>query len=75
MVDMAHKAGTAVRFVLGDCDSLWTSRGFVQFCDSMGTAREHSPPGAHQYNGVAESLSSRGSMLLMHEKPSGPKRR
>ena len=52
VVDMAHKAGTAVKCVRGDCDALWTSRGFVE---SMGIAREHSPPGSQQYNGVAES--------------------
>ena len=40
VVDMAHKAGTAVKCVRGDCDVLWTSRGFVEFCDSMGIARE-----------------------------------
>ena len=51
VVDMAHKAGTAVKCVRGDCDALWTSRGFVEFSDSMGIAREHSPPGAQQYNG------------------------
>ena len=29
VVDMAHKAGTAVKGVRGDCDALCTSRGFV----------------------------------------------
>ena len=43
VVDMAHEAGTAVKCVRGDCDALWTSSGFVEFCDSMGIAREHSP--------------------------------
>ena len=38
VVDMAHKAGTAVKCVRGDCDAVWTSRGFVEFCDSMGIA-------------------------------------
>ena len=57
VVDMAHNAGTAVKCVRGDLDALWTSRGFVEFCDSMGIARGHSLPGAQQYNGVAESAS------------------
>ena len=51
--------GTAVKCVRGDCDALWTSRGFVEFCDSMGITRQHSPPGAQQYNGVAESAIQR----------------
>ena len=29
VVDMAHKAGTGVKCVRGDCDALCTSRGFV----------------------------------------------
>ena len=40
VVDMAHKSGTAVKCVLDVCDAIWTSRGFVEFCDSMGIARE-----------------------------------
>ena len=42
VVDMAHKAGTAVKCVRGHCDDLWTSRGFVEFCDSMDVVlRQH----------------------------------
>ena len=82
VVDMAHKAGTAVKCVRGDCDALWTSRGFVEFCDSMGIAREHSPPGAQQYNGVAESAIQRCNKVGMASRRSallrlghGPPRR
>ena len=35
--------GNAGKCVRGDCDALWTSRGFVDFCDTIGIAREHSP--------------------------------
>ena len=59
VVDMTHKAGTTAKCVRGDGDALWTSSGFVEFCDSMGIAREHSPPGAQLYNGVAESAIQR----------------
>ena len=71
VVDMAHKAGTAVKCVRGDCDALWTSRGFV---DSMGIAREHSPPGAQQYNGVAESAIQRFTKVGMASRRSSLRR-
>ena len=74
VVDMAHKAGTAVKCVRGDCDALWTSRGFVEFCDSMGIAREHSPPGAQQYNGVAESAIQRCNKVGMASRRSALRR-
>ena len=74
VVDMAHKAGTAVKCVRGDCDALWTSRGFVEFCDSMGIAREHSPPGAQQYNGVAESTIQRCNKVGMASRRSALRR-
>ena len=74
VVDMAHKAGTAVKCVRGDCDALWTSRGFVEFCDSMGIAREHSPPGAQQYNGVAERATQRCNKVGMASRRSALRR-
>ena len=46
IVDLAHKAGTRIRSVRGDCCSLWTSKDFRDFCSTMGIAVQHSPPGA-----------------------------
>ena len=74
VVDMAHKAGTAAKCVRGDCDALRTSRGFVEFCDSMGIAREHSPPGAQKYNGVAESAIQRCNNVGMASRRSALRR-
>ena len=63
-----------VKCVRGDCDALWTSRGFLEFCDSMGIAREHSPPGAQQYNGVAESAIQRCNKVGMASRCSALRR-
>ena len=48
IVDLAHKAGTRIRCVRGDCDALWTSKDLRDFCSTMGIAVQHSPPGAQQ---------------------------
>ncbi|CAB1113069.1 unnamed protein product [Ectocarpus sp. CCAP 1310/34] len=59
VVDAAHKAGTAIKCIRCDCDALWTSGDFKEFCDGMGIALEYSPPGVQQYNGVVESAIQR----------------
>ncbi|CAB1103605.1 unnamed protein product [Ectocarpus sp. CCAP 1310/34] len=59
VVDAAHKAGTAIKCIRCDCDALWTSSAFKEFCASMGIALEYSPPGVQQYNGVVESAIQR----------------
>ncbi|CAB1111182.1 unnamed protein product [Ectocarpus sp. CCAP 1310/34] len=59
VVDAAHKAGTAIKCIRCDCDALWTSSDFREFCASMGIALEYSPPGVRQYNGVVESAIRR----------------
>ena len=74
VVDMAHRAGTAVKCVRGDCDALWTSRGFVEFCNSMGIAREHSPPGAQQYTVVVEIAIQRCNKVGMASRHSAIRR-
>ena len=74
VVDMAHEAGTAVKCVRRDCDALWTSRGFVEVYDSKRIAREHSPPGAQQYNGVAESAIQRRNKVGMASRRSALRR-
>ena len=65
IVDLAHKAGTRVRCVRGDCDALWTSKDFRDFCSTMGIAVQHSPPGAQQYNGVVENAIQRCNKIAM----------
>ena len=44
IVDLAHKAGTRIRSVRGDCDLFSTSKDFRDFCSTMGIAVKHSPP-------------------------------
>ena len=55
IVDLAHKAGTRILCVRGDCDALWTRKDLRDFCSTMGIAVQHSPPGTQQYKGVVES--------------------
>ena len=72
IVDLAHKAGTRIRCVRGDCDALWTSKDFHDFCSTMGIAVQHTPPEAQQYNRVVESAIQR-----YHKSPwrlAGPRR-
>ncbi|CAB1106836.1 unnamed protein product [Ectocarpus sp. CCAP 1310/34] len=59
VVDAAHKAGTAIKCIRCDCDALWTSGSFKEFCAGMGIALEYSPPGMQEYNGVVESAIQR----------------
>ena len=59
VVDAAFKAGTAIKSIRCDCDAVWTSAEFKDFCATMGIAITYSPPGAQQYNGVAESAIQR----------------
>ena len=65
IVDLAHKAGTRIRSVRGDCDLLWTSNDFRDFCSTMGIAVQNSPSGAQQYNGVVESAVQRCNKISM----------
>ena len=65
IVDLTHKAGTRIRCVRGDCDAIWTSKDFRDFCSTMGIAVQHSPPGAQQYNGVVESAIQRCNKIAM----------
>ena len=44
IVDLSHKAATKIRSVRGDCDSLWTSKDFRDFCSTMRIAVQHSSP-------------------------------
>ncbi|CAB1110957.1 unnamed protein product [Ectocarpus sp. CCAP 1310/34] len=59
VVDAAHKAGTAIKCIRCDCDTLWTSSDFKELCASMGITLEYSLPGVQQYNGVVESAIQR----------------
>ena len=65
IIDLAHKAGTRIRCVRGDCDALWASTDFRDFCSTMGIAVLHSPLGAQQYNGVVESAIQRCNKIAM----------
>ena len=65
IVDLAHTAGTRIRCVRGDCDALWTSKDFRDFCSTMGIAVQHYPPGAQQYNGVVENVIQRSNKIAM----------
>ena len=42
IVDLDHKAGTRIRSVRGDCDSLWTNKD-CDFCSTMGIPCSTSP--------------------------------
>ena len=74
IVDLAHKAGTRIRCVRGDCDALWTSKDFRDFCSTMGIAVQHSPPGAQQYNGVVENAIQRSNKIAMASRRAAERR-
>ncbi|CAB1108896.1 unnamed protein product [Ectocarpus sp. CCAP 1310/34] len=59
VVGAAHKAGIAKKCIRCECDALWTSGSFKEFCAGMGIALEYSPPGVQEYNGVVESAIQR----------------
>ena len=65
IVDLAHKTGTTIRSVRGNCDSLWTSKDFCDFCSTIGVAVQHSPRRAHQYNGVVKNAIQRCNKIAM----------
>ena len=65
IIDMARIAGRPVKAIRGDCDAVWTSREFRDFCADAGIAVEFSPPGMQQYNGVAESAIQRCNKAAM----------
>ena len=73
IVDLRHKARTKFRGVRGDCDSLWTSKDFRDFC-SMEIAVQHSPPGAQQYNRVVENVIQRCNKVAMASRRAAERR-
>ena len=74
IVDLAHKTGTSMRSVRGNCDSLWTSNDFRDFCSTMGIAVQRSTPGAQQYNRVVKNAIQRCNKIAMASRRAAERR-